>query len=163
MKEKVIETVETLREFLPAINGKITLAAGSTGAVLSSLFGGWDSALTTLCIFMVIDYLSGLAVAGIFKKSHKTAGGGLSSRAGFQGLIRKGIILAVVLISYRLDLMIGSTWIKDCVIVAFAANELLSIVENCGLMGIPIPLPIQKGIEILCSKSNNRESDGGKE
>ena len=65
--------------------------------------GGWDQALVTLVIFMVIDYLSGLIVAGIFHNSRKTENGALESRAGWKGLCRKGVTLLFVLISYLLE------------------------------------------------------------
>jgi phage-related holin len=52
-------------------------AAGVVGSFIASLFGGWDTGIGTLVLFMVIDFLSGLAVAGIFKRSTKTKTGAL--------------------------------------------------------------------------------------
>ena len=66
---------------------------GIVGGAISTYLGGWDSALQTLLIFMAVDYITGLMVAGIFHKSDKTPGGGLESRAGFKGLCRKGGVL----------------------------------------------------------------------
>jgi len=63
---------------------------GMLGSGIASLFGGWDAALVTLLIFMGIDYLTGLIVAGIFHNSEKTPNGTLESRAGWKGLCRKG-------------------------------------------------------------------------
>lgn len=77
---------------------------GAVGGAIASIFGGWDAAMTTLIIFMCIDYLSGLIVAGVFHASRKTDSGALESRAGWKGLCRKGMILLIVLIAYRLDL-----------------------------------------------------------
>lgn len=125
---------------------------GVIGAAISNLFGGWDAALTTLIIFMAIDYASGIIVAGVFHKSSKSDTGGLNSHIGWQGICRKGITLAIVLIACRLDLLIGTTYIKDAVIIAFCANELISIVENAGLMGLPIPTVITKAIDVLKEK-----------
>ena len=102
---------------------------------------------------MLIDYATGLIVAGVFHKSQKTASGALESRAGFKGLCRKGAILLFVLIGYRLDLAVGTSYIRDAVCIAFIANELISIVENAGLMGIPIPAVITKAIDVLKSKA----------
>lgn len=127
-------------------------AIGVTGSVIASFFGGWTASLTTLLIFMGIDYISGLVVAGVFHKSKKTENGGLESRAGFKGLIRKFMILLFVLIGYRLDVAVGASYIKDAVCIAFIANELLSIIENAGLMGIPIPAVITNAIEVLKKK-----------
>ena len=126
---------------------------GTVGSLVASFFGGWTESLTTLLIFMLIDYGTGLIVAGVFHKSRKTATGALESRAGFKGLCRKGAILLFVLIGYRLDLAVGTTYIRDAVCIAFIANELISIVENAGLMGLPIPAVITKAIDVLKSKT----------
>ena len=135
----------------------ICTAVGLAGSVIANLFGGWDDALTTLLIFMVIDYVSGLIVAGIFKKSPKTDTGALESKAGWKGLCRKGMTLLFVLIAYRLDLTIGTSYIRDAVIIAFIANETISLVENAGLMGVPLPAVITKAVDILQKKSEQSE------
>ena len=74
----------------------ICTAVGVVGSAIAAAFGGWDQALVTLVIFMVIDYLSGLIVAGIFHNSRKTENGALESRAGWKGLCRKGVTLLFV-------------------------------------------------------------------
>jgi len=133
---------------------------GAIGAFIARLFGGWDAAMTTLVIFMGIDYLMGLIVAGIFKRSGKSENGGLDSRAGFKGLLKKSVVLLVVLVACRLDLVLGSTFIKDAVIIGYIANETISIIENAGLMGIPIPDVIKRAIDILKNKSDG-DINGG--
>ena len=132
----------------------ICTAVGVTGGFIAKLFGGWDSALVTLIIFMIIDYLSGLLVAGVFHKSKKSENGALDSKAGWKGLCKKGMTLAVVLIAYRLDLALGLNFIRNAVIIGFMANELISVVENAGLMGVPLPVVINKAIDILTTKAN---------
>jgi len=132
----------------------ILTCIGTIGSGIAALFGGWTSAMTTLIIFMVIDYITGLIVAGVFKKSGKSENGALESRAGFKGLCRKGMILLILLVACRLDLALGTTYIKDAVCIAFVANETLSIVENAGLMGVPIPKTITKAIDVLKSKED---------
>lgn len=127
--------------------------AGVVGSFIVSLFGGWDTGIATLVLFMSADFLSGLAVAGIFKKSTKTETGALESKAGFKGLCRKGMTLLFVLIAYRLDLVIGTNYIRDAVIIGFIANELISIVENAGLMGLPLPGVLTKAIDVLKKKA----------
>lgn len=128
---------------------------GIVGGFVASLFGGWDAALVTLVIFMAIDYVTGLIVAGVFHNSGKTQNGALESRAGWKGLCRKGVSLLVVLVACRLDLMMGDTnFIRDAVVIAFVANETISIVENAGLMGINIPPAITAAIEVLKKKSD---------
>lgn len=132
---------------------------GVVGGVISTLYGGWNSALTTLIIFMAIDYITGLIVAGVFKNSKKTDTGALESRAGFKGLCRKGVTLLIVLVACRLDLVIGTTFVKDATVIAFIANETISIIENAGLMGIPIPNVIVKSIDVLKSKAEEDKNE----
>lgn len=130
---------------------------GMTGSAIASIFGGWDTGLVSLLIFMALDYVSGLVVAGVFHKSNKTATGSLESKAGWKGLCRKCMTLVFVLVAYRLDLVIETNYIRDAVIIAFMANELISLVENAGLMGIPLPAVITKAIDILQKKSESEE------
>lgn len=127
----------------------ICTGIGVIGSIIASVFGGWDTGLITLLIFMGIDYFSGLVVAGVFHKSNKTESGALESKAGWKGLCRKCMTLLFVLIAYRLDLAIGLDYIRNAVIIGFMANELISIVENAGLMGLPLPDAINKAIDVL--------------
>ena len=136
-------------------------ALGVLGSGIATLFGGWDTALVTLIWFMGIDYVTGLLVAGVFKRSPKTEGGGLESRAGWKGLVRKGVTLLIVLVATRLDLLIGKgSFIRDAVVIAFVVNETMSILENIGLMGVPIPPVLVRAIEVL---KNRSEKEGPKE
>ena len=122
---------------------------GAVGGFVAAMFGGWSDALITLIVFMSIDYATGLIVAGVFKKSKKSENGALESRAGFKGLCRKGVALLIVLVAVRLDIIMHTTYIKDAVIIAFVANESISIIENAGLMGVPVPSVIAKAIDVL--------------
>ena len=122
---------------------------GLTGSIIAKLFGGWDSALATLIIFMAVDYVTGLIVAGIFHKSKKSENGALESNAGLKGLCKKGVMLAVVLVAYRLDVVMGSDIIRNAAVIAFIVNEAISITENAGLMGVPMPKAIIKAIDVL--------------
>lgn len=108
---------------------------------------------------MAIDYLSGFMVAFVFQKSPKSESGGCSSKAGFRGLCKKVAILLLVGASHRLDCVIGTSFIKDSVICGYCANELISIIENLGLMGVYVPPIIQKGIDILHQKENENIDD----
>lgn len=130
---------------------------GAAGSFIASLFGGWDAALTTLVIFMAIDYVSGLIVAGVFKRSPKSENGSLESKAGWRGLCKKGMILLIVLIAVRLDMAMGTAFLKDGVVIAYIVNETISIIENAGLMGLPIPDVIRKAIDALQSKGSDGE------
>ena len=139
----------------------ICTIAGVIGGTLAMLFGGWDASLMTLLIFMGIDYVSGLVVAGVFHKSKKSENGALESKAGRKGLAKKAMTLLFVLIAHQLDVVIGVAYIRDAVIIGFIANELISIVENAGLMGVPLPGVVKKAIDILTAKTE--ANDGGTE
>ncbi len=137
----------------------ISTAIGVVGSFIAGLFGGWSTGMATLLIFMAVDYLTGLICAGVFKSSAKSKSGGLESRAGWKGLCRKGVTILIVLVAYRLDLLIGTNYIRDAVVIAFCANELISIVENCGLMGLPLPKPIIKAIDVLKNKTEKDDEE----
>lgn len=130
---------------------------GLIGGAITNMLGGWDSAIITMLVFMALDYLSGIVVAGVFKKSTKTDSGALNSSVGWKGLCRKGMMLAFVLVANRLDIAIGTVYIRDAVVMAFTCNEAISITENSGLMGVPIPSALIKAIDVL--KSKNKESE----
>ena len=135
----------------------INTAVGMFGAALAALLGGWDTALRTLTLFMVTDYITGMVVAGVFHKSPKTEGGAISSAAGLQGLFKKGGMLVVVLVACHLDLLTGTDYLRDTVVIAFISNEAVSILENAGLMGVPMPKILKKAIETL--KNNKNKGD----
>ena len=148
---------KTDRKELTKMKEGLCTGIGVVGGFIASLFGGWDAALITLLMFMVIDYISGLIVAGVFHNSNKTETGTLESKAGWKGLCRKCMTLLFVLISYRLDLALNVNYIRNAVIIGFMANELISIVENAGLMGLPLPAVIIKAVDVLTKKAT--ESD----
>lgn len=130
---------------------------GITGSFIAGLLGGWSSGMTTLLICMMIDYMTGLVIAGVFKRSPKSENGALESRAGFKGLCRKGMVLLFVLIAYRLDVTFGTEYIKDAVVIGFISNELISIVENAGIMGVPVPKRLRQAIDMLKDKVETEE------
>lgn len=132
---------------------------GTVGTLIAGLFGGWDEALTALVIFMAIDFITGLMVAGVFKKSLKTESGSLDSKIGFKGLCKKCTVLLFVLMGHELDIVMGASYIRDGICIAFAANELVSITENAALMGIPLPNVLVNAINILKAKDKKNEEE----
>ena len=133
---------------------------GVVGSVIAEVFGGWDAAMITLVTLMIIDYIMGVLVAAVWHNSPKSETGTLESRAGWKGLCRKGVILLIVLIAARLDILLGtSNIVRNAAIIGYSANELISVVENAGLMGVPIPNIIQKAIDILQKKAEGGEDD----
>lgn len=127
----------------------VCAAVGAAGGLIASLLGGWDGALPALVVLMAVDYLTGLMVAGVFRRSEKSENGALSSKAGFQGLCKKGVMLLMVLVGARLDSLLGLDALRDAVAIGFLANELLSILENAALMGVPVPKALKKALDIL--------------
>ena len=128
---------------------------GILGGFIVGLFGGWDAGMVTLVTFMCIDYISGIIVAGVFKKSKKSKQGALSSKVGWMGLCKKVMTLMIVVVAYRLDLLISTDYIRDSVVIGFCANEVISIIENAGLMGLPLPHVLMDAIEVLKGDKKN--------
>lgn len=128
---------------------------GCVGSLVTSAFGGWDAGLITLVLFMAVDYITGLMVAGIFHASEKTESGGLESRAGWKGLCRKGVTLLIVLIAHRIDIVAGTSVVRDAVVIAYIVNETISITENAGLMGVPVPDRLMAAIDVLQGKDRD--------
>lgn len=131
-------------------------AVGVVGGFISNILGGWDLYLQTLVIFMAVDYCTGIMLAAVFKNSTKTETGTLESKAGFKGLCKKGLMLAVVLVANNIDAISGMSLTRDMVIIGFICNETISILENAGLMGIPVPKKLLNIIDVLKS---NEEGD----
>lgn len=137
-------------------NIKMALCAvlGATGSFVANLFGGWTEDIVTLLVLMSVDFGMGLTLAGVFHTSNKSQNGALDSRAGWKGLCKKGVTLCVVLIAHRLDISLGTDYIKTAAVIGFIANETISIIENAGLMGIPLPSVITRAVEVLRSGEN---------
>lgn len=132
----------------------VMAGAGAAGGFLAKAVGGWSEDLTTLLLFMGVDFVLGLMIAAFWKKSDKSRNGALSSVSAWKGLMRKGGSLLAVLVAHRLDLSLGVDYIRTAVIVAFIVNEAISIVENLGIMGVPMPAVLMKAIDVLKNKSN---------
>lgn len=135
----------------------ILAVIGIGGAAIAEVLGGWDMLLSTLCIFMVLDYITGLIVGGVFHNSPKTSNGALESKASYKGLFRKFGVLILVLVATQLDSIVGGEMIRNTIIIAFIVNESLSLVENIGLMGVPIPEKLTQAIELLQKGKENDE------
>ena len=132
---------------------------GAVTAAVAQAFGGWSDCLTVLLILMGIDYVSGLIVAGVFHKSPKTESGTIESRVGLKGLIRKFFVICIVVVAHMIDRLIGTNYVRDAVAIAFCLNEILSILENAGLMGIPLPKVLTKALEVLRQKAGEDDED----
>ena len=135
------------------LKGTIVTFIGMAGGFIANLLGGWTTDMVTLAIFMAIDFITGLFLAAVFKNSTKSESGALNSKAGWKGLCKKCVTFLFVIIAHRLDIALGINYIRTAAIIGFIANEAISIVENAGMMGIPLPKVITKAIEVLKEKS----------
>lgn len=140
---------------LSTVKAIVLTTFGAVGSfVINVLLGGWTEDLLTLIILMGVDFVMGLLIAAVWKKSGKSETGTLNSISAWKGLIRKGCSLLVVMVAYRLDVTLGVAYIKTAVIMAFIANEGISIVENYGIMGGPMPKVLKRALEVLQKKSD---------
>ena len=137
---------------------EISTIAGLIGGFIATLLGGWDSALITLVIFMAIDFTTGLIAAALGKSKYSWTGR-LSSKAGWYGLAKKFCTLLIIVVAVRIDILIGTTYVRDATCIGFCVNELLSIVENTSLMGVPYPDAIKKAIDVLQKKAGKMNED----
>ena len=135
----------------------ICTVVGAIGGFVAALLGGWDNALITLMIFMAVDFTTGLIGAALGKSKHSWTGK-LSSKAGWYGLAKKFCTLLIIVVAVRVDILIGTTYVRDATCIGFCLNELLSIVENTSLMGVPYPDSIKKAIEVLQKKAGKMDS-----
>ena len=136
----------------------ICTAIGIIGAFFAALVGGWDSALITLITFMAVDFITGFVTAAMGKSKHSVTGK-LNSKAGWVGLAKKFCILLMVVVAMRVDILLGTTYIRDATCIGFCVNELLSIVENTSLMGISYPPAMLKALEVLQKKAGRTDED----
>ena len=145
---------------------EICAILGAAGGAVAAAFGGWSAGLTTLVVCMGADYLTGLLAAGVFHASRKTPHGGLESRAGWKGLVRKLVTLVLVLTACRLEALLHVTYIRDAAVIGLCANEVLSVTENAVLMGVPVPRVLAEALELLRQKedtpSKSLPPSGGK-
>lgn len=117
------------------------------GTVLTYLFGGWSALLGILLAFVALDYITGVLAAG--------SKGKLSSAVGMRGIAKKIGIFVLVAIAHLVDRALGDgTLIRDAAIFFYLANELLSIIENAGALGVPIPDILLRAVEILKGKAD---------
>lgn len=137
----------------------VSAIVSAIGGFIVGFLGGVDALLKALIIFMVVDYLTGLAVAIVFHKSKKTAGGGASSKEGFKGIVKKVCILLLVGLAHKIDLIVGADYIRAVTIMFFIANEGLSVLENLGLMDVKYPAFLTRALEILRDKAEGEGND----
>ena len=143
-----------------AVKNGIFAAIAALGALIANALGGWDVLLQVLIGMMAADYVTGLLIAAIWKKSNKSESGALDSEASFKGLVRKCMILLLVYIAVKLDLAIGTHYIRSAVMIFYIGNEGLSLLENLCIMGVPHPAFLEDILQVLRDKGDR---GGGEE
>lgn len=133
------------------------LVCASVSSAILYMVGDITMPFIILLVFMCTDYITGLLLSAVFKKSKKTKSGGLSSEIGFKGLIKKVCIIICVIMANLLDYVLDTNYIRNVVIISFMVNEVISIVENLGLIGVKIPKVITNAIDILKGKEEENE------
>lgn len=133
----------------------INTLIGILGGIMLYLFGGFDLHIQALFFAMCTDFILGIISACIFHSSNKSTTGRLSSNALFKGLVKKCVVLVMVALCYRIDCMLKINILRNGAIIGFIAGELLSIVENMGLIGIPIPKQVKAMIDVLNTKDTD--------
>ncbi len=126
---------------------KSMLFVGSgLGAMILNLFGEWNSLLTILLIAVILDYFTGMIASGIE--------GELSSKSGLKGIGRKVLIFALVTVAHLIDtILTNQHFIRNATIIFYLCNEMISIIENVGRAGVPVPEFLRKAVEVLKKKS----------
>lgn len=129
----------------------INFITGTLATALVYFLGGWDIALQTLLIVIVLDYITGICKAIYNKK--------INSSVGLKGIMKKIGYLIIVAVAVILDNITGNTGaIRTLVIYFFVANEGISILENWGGMGLPLPQKLTDTLEQL--KNDNNPKNG---
>lgn len=130
----------------------VSSLVGFIGGFVTFIIGDITPNLLTLMLLMLIDLLTGFITACVFKNSAKTESGSLSSREMLKGICRKAGMILLVCLGYQMDKVLATDYVKATVIIALIVEESLSVVENLGLMGLPIPDIIKKSIDVLNQK-----------
>ena len=135
----------------------VKIISAALGAVMS-WWTGLGVMPQVLAAVMVIDYVTGLLCAwrGV---SPKTASGHISSRAGFDGLIKKAAIILVVFLAVKIDALVGTQAIAAAAMCFYIANEGVSILENTALLGVPYPKALMNALEALKEKGEDKREE----
>ena len=135
--------MKTIAQSLPTI-------AAVGGSLLGFALGGFDGYLYSLLGFVVIDYLTGLALAAARRQ--------VSSQIGFTGILKKMLIFVIVAMGHLLDqnLLGGSATLRTAMIFFYLANEAISITENLGALGFPLPPKLKQVLTQLSAESEEQ-------
>jgi toxin secretion/phage lysis holin len=140
----LLRVIATERRCVMKEMGKTMVA--TVGATSSFLFGGWSTGITILAVLALLDYVTGM-LAGFYEKK-------LSSKIGSKGILKKLGMFFVIGMCHLVDVLLGTEdMLRDGAVFFYVANECLSIAENAGRMGIRIPAPMKRAIQLLHDKT----------
>ncbi|MCR6845201.1 holin family protein [Bacillus sp. IBL03825] len=123
------------------------------GGFCGYFLGGWDATLKVLVTMAIIDYLTGVIAAGFH--------GELKSKVGFKGIAKKVVLFLLVAAATQVDVIMGTnSAVREATIFLFIGNELLSLLENAGRMGITLPSALTNAVEILGGKQKQEIKKG---
>jgi len=135
--------------------GYLKLAVAVVGTFLTMFFGGWDTMLRVLVLFVAIDYVVGVTAAWFEKK--------LNSDIGARGIVKKFLLFVIVALAVQVDLALGQEIFRSLAIWFYLANEALSIIENAGRCGVPIPSFLKTALEQMKQKADEGKVEAGGE
>ena len=135
--------------------GYLKLAVAVVGTFLTTFFGGWDTMLRVLVLFVAIDYVVGVTAAWFEKK--------LNSEIGARGIVKKILLFVIVALAVQVDLALGQEIFRSLAIWFYLANEALSIIENAGRCGVPIPSFLKTALEQMKQKADEGKVEAGGE
>lgn len=129
------------------MNNKGVWVASLAASIFTTLFGPFDIALRTLIVFIVLDYITGIIKAWLLKE--------ISSARGYQGLIKKSLVLVVIIVANMADDVFGTNGLfRNAICYIYISIESISILENLAASGVPIPQPL---IDKLVQLRNNAQ------
>ena len=137
----------------------ISAAVGVISAFGAFVFGEWSNDVFALIILMIIDFIMGVLLAIVFRKSPKSKKGGLSSAAAWKGVAKKTCTRLLVAVAYQAEILLSTAYIRPTVVGALCASEIISIVENAAKMGI-LPEPVQKLLDKVIDILNTPKGGG---
>lgn len=131
----------------------LNVITGTIGAILTYAFGTWTDLLSFFLLAVAIDIATGIGAS-------ITEGKGVSSAVGYVGLAKKAFMFVAILLAHRMDVLMGMSVIMNGAIYAYLANELVSIAENYGRVGLPMPDGVKRVISVLKDRGS-KDSGGG--
>ncbi|NRF90495.1 phage holin family protein [Paenibacillus frigoriresistens] len=121
------------------------LISATLGGFATYAFGEWNELLSLFLMAILVDYITGIAAS---MKEQR----GLNSQVGYWGLARKGLMLLVIMLAHRMDILMDTDLMMTGAIYFYLANEFISITENYGRLGLPLPGFLKQMIQVLRGK-----------